>query len=78
MVIGSFLAEGDGASDFVVAGRFDMRGVSAMLDNACELTAVLGYPCEACRDGEDYCLPFVGEADRVVSPSGLDLGAECS
>ena len=78
VVIGAFLAEGDGASDFVVAGRFDLRGVADMLDSACELTAVLGYPCEPCRDGEVRCLPFVGEADRVVSPDGLDLAAECS
>ena len=67
MIAGDFAADGSYIGGAILAGLLDARDLAGVLvDNGliededpgavCDLIATFGVLCEACSDGEDYCL----------------------
>ena len=67
MIAGDFASDGSYIGGAILAGLLDARDLAGVLvDNGliedddpnavCELIATFGVLCEACTDGEDYCL----------------------
>ena len=67
MIAGDFSADGSYIGGAILAGLLDARDLAGVLvDNGliedddpgavCDLIATFGVPCDACSDGENYCL----------------------
>jgi hypothetical protein len=62
--------------DIVLLGALDTRGIT-QIDNVCQLSAILGSPCQACRDGVNRCLPVFAEAPQGDNYPGVDVIGTC-
>lgn len=69
---GTFAPDGSHFAGGTLSGKVDTRHMAPLFGEtdasyACDLVASMGVPCEACPDGEEYCLTLLG-VDIVSDP----------
>jgi hypothetical protein len=87
---GDFSADGSMIGGAVLAGLIDARDLTGALIGAglitdddpqavCDLISAFGVVCEACSDGEDYCLTIhVDQIDAMSTGAELVAQDECN
>jgi len=74
-VSGTFADDGSYFGGAILAGMVDARDIVEMIDevdtweDACNLTASFGAPCQACDDGTESCLSL--RADQIIAEENV-------
>jgi hypothetical protein len=77
LITATFNADATSLLDIDITGLLDTRPIDVMLGqnegDVCALASTFGDTCEACGDGEDFCLAVWMTADEAPYVAGVDI-----
>jgi hypothetical protein len=71
---GAFSSDGEQIAPLVLSGLLDTRNLGELVGGAgesgvCDILLLAGISCEACADGEAYCVPIEAEMTATWEPT---------